>query len=312
MTVLLAARPTPESTFETIESFRPTVFFGVPTLYASLLQATGERPPDLSSVRMCVSAGEPLPAPLFHRWQERTALTILDGLGSTELLHIYISNRIRRIKPGSSGMPVPGYQARILDDHGQEVKVGEPGRLFVKGLSAAKYYWDNPEKTAATMVGDWLNTGDVYYRDSDGYFFYCGRSDDMLKVGGIWCSPVEVESTLSDHPKVLEAAVVGRPDAHGLIKPEAWVVLAKGFKGSRALESDLVQYCKAALAPYKYPRKIHFVEALPRTTTGKILRFTLRVVPASPPSLDAPARVEHHGQGTVPVPAIGLACRSQP
>ena len=288
-TILLATRPTPEAIFETIGSFRPSVFFGVPTLYACLLQARAEGgpAPDLSSLRLCISAGEALPAPLFHRWQESTGLAILDGLGSTELLHIYISNRAGRLKPGSSGTLVPGYQARILDDHGQTVRPGAPGRLFVKGLSAAKYYWNNPEKTATTMIGDWLDTGDVYYRDEDGYYFYCGRADDMLKVGGIWCSPFEVESTLNDHPQVLEAAVVGRPDAQGLIKPEAWVVLARDFKGSRELEQDLVQYCKKALAPYKYPRKVHFVTELPKTTTGKTMRFALREQSAVNLSQDA-------------------------
>jgi benzoate-CoA ligase family protein len=285
-TVLLGTRPTPENVFETIRTFRPSVFFGVPTLYASLLQTATDSQPaaDLSSVRICVSAGEALPAPLFHRWQERTGLAILDGLGSTELLHIFISNRTRQVRPGSSGTPVPGYQARILDDHGQETKVGEPGRLLVKGLSAARCYWNNPEKTAATMIGDWLDTGDVYYRDGDGYFFYCGRSDDMLKVGGIWCSPFEVESTLNDHPKVLEAAVVGRPDAQGLIKPEAWVVLTEDFKGSYELERDLLQHCKDVLAPYKYPRKVHFVAELPKTTTGKTMRFVLREASVVQPS----------------------------
>jgi len=277
-TSLLAIRPTPESTFEAIRRFRPTLFFGVPTLYASLLQAMaeGDLSPDLSSIRLGISAGEALPAALFHQWRERTGLTILDGLGSTELLHIYVSNRVDGLKAGSSGRPVPGYEARILDDYGHELATNQPGRLFVKGLSSAKYYWRNPEKTENTMVGEWLNTGDVYYRDDDGYYFYCGRSDDMLKIGGIWCSPLEIESTLKNHPRVQDVAVVARPDHQGLIKPEAWVVLIRNCQSTGELEQDLLQHCKHNLAPYKYPRKIHFVKDLPKTETGKVMRFALR------------------------------------
>jgi benzoate-CoA ligase family protein len=282
--VLLEARPTPQSAFETIERFRPTIFFGVPTLYAAQLQALESARPDLSSVRVCVSAGEALPADIFRRWRERTGLVILDGIGSTEALHIFISNREDDVRPGSSGRVVPGYEARIVTEGGAEAAPNDPGRLHVKGPSTAAYYWNNPEKTAATMLaGDWLDTGDTYVRDDEGYFHYCGRSDDMLKVGGIWCSPIEIEARLVAHPKVLEVAVVGAPDPSGLVKPEAYVVLREGASGSDALAEELMQHCKQGLAPYKFPRRIHFVAELPKTATGKIQRFRLRQL-AQPPS----------------------------
>ncbi len=200
--VLLEARPTPQSTFETIERFRPTIYFGVPTLYAAQLQALdGGARPDLSSVRVCVSAGEALPADLFRRWKERTGLVILDGIGSTEALHIFISNREGDLRPGTSGRVVPGYEARIVAEDGREVPRGETGRLQVRGASTAALYWNNPQKTASTMLaGDWLDTGDTYLLDPDGYFQYCGRSDDMLKVGGLWCSPIEIEAAAGEPP----------------------------------------------------------------------------------------------------------------
>ncbi len=274
--VLLEARPTPQSTFETIERFKPTIFYGVPTLYAAQLQALEKATPDLSSVRVCVSAGEALPADIFRRWKEKTGLVILDGIGSTEALHIFISNRLDDVCPGTSGKVVPGYDARIVTEAG-EAPPNDPGRLHVRGPSTAAYYWNNAEKTASTMLpDDWLDTGDTYVKDEKGYFHYCGRSDDMLKVGGIWCSPIEIESRLVSHPKVLEVAVIGAPDASNLIKPEAYVVLREGAAPSDALATELMQHCKAALASYKFPRKIHFVTELPKTATGKIQRFRLR------------------------------------
>jgi benzoate-CoA ligase family protein len=283
--VLLEARPTPQSTFETIERFKPTIFYGVPTLYAAQLQALEKATPDLSSVRVCVSAGEALPADIFRRWKERTGLVILDGIGSTEALHIFISNRLDDVCPGTSGKVVPGYEARIVTEAG-EAAPNDPGRLQVRGPSTAAYYWNNAEKTASTMLADdWLDTGDTYVKDDQGYFHYCGRSDDMLKVGGIWCSPIEIESRLVSHPKVLEVAVIGAPDPSNLIKPEAYVVLREGAAPSDALAAELMQHCKAALAAYKFPRKIHFVTELPKTATGKIQRFRLRQltdVPAAP------------------------------
>jgi benzoate-CoA ligase family protein len=274
--ILLGERPTAGNTLETIERFRPTVYFGVPTLYAAQLQLLERARPDLSSLRLCVSAGEALPPEILRRWKERTGLDILDGLGSTEALNTFISNRPGDVRPGTSGKPVAGYQVRILDERGAEAGPDVPGRLQVKGPSLAAYYWNDPEKTARTMVGDWLETGDTYFRDGEGYYHYCGRSDDMLKVGGIWCSPIEIEARLVDHPKVLEAAVVGRPDGNGLVKPEAWVVLREGVPPAEALAAELMAHCKDHLAPYKFPRGIHFVEELPKTATGKIQRYRLR------------------------------------
>ena len=289
-TVLLEPKPTPQGTFDTIERFRPTLFFGVPTLYAAQLQALESASPDLSSVRLCASAGEALPADIFRRWKERTGLVILDGIGSTEALHIFISNRPGDLRPGTSGRVVPGYEARIVVEGG-EAPPNEPGRLQVRGPSTAAYYWNNPQKTAATMLrDDWLDTGDTYARDEDGYYHYCGRSDDMLKVGGIWCSPIEIEGKLVSHPKVFEVAVVGAPDASGLYKPEAYVVLRDGVSGSDALASELMLHCKSQLAPYKFPRQIHFVDELPKTATGKIQRFRLRQLPQGPAAASGTGR----------------------
>ena len=276
-TVLYDARPTPQSTFETIEQFKPTLFFGVPTLYAAQLQALATDRCDLSSLRLCVSAGEALPADIMNRWRQRTGLTVLDGIGSTEALHIFISNRVDDIKPGSSGRLVPGYQAKIIDDSRREVAVGESGRLWIKGDSTARIYWNNPERTAQAMVDGWLDTGDTYVQDQEGYFHYCGRNDDMLKVGGIWCSPFEIEAKLIEHHEVLEVAVVGRADDAGLIKPEAHIVLHNPAAVDEAsLAADLLKHCKQSLAPYKYPRWFQFVAELPKTATGKIQRFKLR------------------------------------
>ena len=274
--VLSDQRPTPTMTFDLIDRFAPSLYFGVPTLYAPQLRELEQAPRDLSSLRLCVSAGEALPPDILRRWKAITNLVILDGIGSTELLHIFVSNRADDYKPGTSGRLVPGYEARILDENGVPAEPGEAGLLLVKGDSAARCYWNNPQKTAQTMRGDWVNTGDTYRQDEEGYFVYCGRSDDMLKVGGIWCSPVEIESRLVEHPKVLEAAVVGRADDEGLVKPEAHVVLNEPADATAALAGELMTHCKDGLAPYKYPRWIHFVDDLPKTATGKIRRFQLR------------------------------------
>ena len=288
--VLSDRRPTPDMTFEIVERFKPTLYFGVPTLYASLLQAMAEIPPtplyergtsenarpDFSSVRSCVSAGEALPADIIRRWQEKTGLTILDGIGSTEALHIFVSNRADDYSPGSSGRLVPSYEAKIVDEAGTPVTAGEIGRLMIKGGSMAKYYWNNPEKTAETMVGEWINTGDTYLQDEHGYYVYCGRSDDMLKVGGIWCSPVEIENCLIEHPKVLEAAIIGRADDDQLIKPEAFIVLTGPADSEEALSQELLSHCRNTLARYKFPRWFNYVDELPKTATGKIQRFKLR------------------------------------
>ncbi|MEI7870741.1 MAG: benzoate-CoA ligase family protein [Alphaproteobacteria bacterium] len=274
--VLDDRRPTPDTTFDNIERFKPTLYYGVPTLYAAQLAALESKPRDLSSVRACVSAGEALPADMFRRWQEKTGTVILDGIGSTEALHIFIGNRLNDFRPGTSGKPVPGYEARILDEDRKPVAKGESGALWLRAESAAKYYWNKPEKTAETMVEGWLNTGDTYRQDVDGYFIYEGRSDDMLKVGGIWCSPVEIENCLVGHPAVLEAAVVGHADEAELIKPKAIVVLKQAGGGNAALTDALMAHCKKTLAPYKYPRWVEYVPELPKTATGKIQRFKLR------------------------------------
>ena len=275
--VLSGQRPTPEMTFDIIEAHQPTLYFGVPTLYAAQLRALDESPRDLSSLRCCVSAGEALPADIFRRWRERTGTLILDGIGSTEALHIFISNTSDDHRPGTSGRVVPGYEARIVDEYGDPVPPGETGRLFIRGDSTATHYWNNPERTAETMTDDgWLNTGDTYLQDDDGYYVYCGRSDDMLKVGGIWCSPVEIEGRLIEHPRVLEAAVVGRADADELIKPEAFVVLNDASDASDDLAAELLEHCRSGLARYKYPRWVNFVDDLPKTATGKVQRYLLR------------------------------------
>jgi len=280
--VLAAARPTPELTFEVIESFKPTLYYGVPTLYAAQLAMLENATPDLSSVRYCVSAGEALPAEIFRRWKEKAGLIILDGIGSTEALHIFMSNQPKDQRPGTSGHIVPGYEAKIVGDDGKDVPRGEAGTLVIRGNSTARAYWNKPEKTAETMLeGDWLSTGDTYRQDEDGYYIYEGRADDMMKVGGIWTSPIEIEGKLIEHPKVLEAAIVARADKDELIKPEAWIVLKDTSEAAAddtraALESELHEHVKASLAPYKYPRWWNFVDELPKTATGKIQRFKLR------------------------------------
>jgi benzoate-CoA ligase family protein len=275
--VLYPHRPLPEAMFELIHRHRPTLFFGVPTLYAAMLQVK-EAPKryDLSSLRLCVSAGEALPEELYRRWRDRFGVDILDGIGTTEILHIFLSNRPGQIRPGSTGRPVPGYEAILVDDEGRPVPQGDIGNLRVKGDSIMAYYWNQHEKTKDTIFGHFIQTGDKYYQDADGYFWYCGRADDMLKVGGIWVSPVEVENTLIAHAAVLEAAVVGREDTDKLVKPKAFVVLKDEYAGSRELEADLKNFVKDKIAPYKYPRWIEFVSELPKTATGKIQRFKLR------------------------------------
>ena len=275
--VLSPHRPTPEGVFEVITRHRPTLFFGVPTLYAAMLAVKeAEKRFDLSSLRLCVSAGEALPEELYQRWRERFGVEIVDGIGTTEILHIFLSNRPGAARPGSTGLPVPGYEAIIVDDEGRPVPQGEIGNLRVKGDSTMAYYWNKHEKTKETLFGPWIQTGDKYYQDADGYFWYCGRADDMLKVGGIWVSPVEVEATLVRHPAVLEAAVVGHEDSDRLVKPKAFVVLKEPATDPAALAEDLKAFVKDKIAPYKYPRWIEFVAELPKTATGKIQRFKLR------------------------------------
>lgn len=271
-------KPVPEEIFQLIDRYRPTIFYCVPTMYAQLLQVKdAEKRFDLSSVKKCISAGEALPPEIFNKWNEKFGLEILDGIGSTEVGHIFISNRSGSVKVGSSGTVVSGYEAKIVDENGAEVgPPGEVGNLMIKGDTTAPYYWNKHRRTLATMVGEWIYTGDKYYRDQEGYYWYCGRSDDMMKVGGIWVSPIEVENTLISHPAVLECAVVAAIDENRLTKPKAYVVLKDGFKASGELEVDIRNFVKDKIAPYKYPRWVEFVAELPKTATGKIQRFKLR------------------------------------
>jgi benzoate-CoA ligase family protein len=281
-TVLDAGRPTPEHIAGLIAAHRPTLFFAVPTTYAALLRAAeaGDVDYDFGSVRCCVSAGEPLPKPIFDRWRERFGLEILDGLGSSELCHIVISNRMGHARPGSTGTLVPGCDAKIVDDHGAELPAGEVGHLMVKAESACAYYWNQHARTKEALVGEWVRTGDHYVRDSDGSFWYVGRADDMFKVGGIWVSPAEVESALLEHEAVVEAAVVGAPDADQLTKPFAFVVLAHTHAPSPTLVRELKDFTHARVGGRKVPRGIAFVPELPKAPTGKILRSRLRAVAA--------------------------------
>jgi benzoate-CoA ligase family protein len=272
--VLFAGPPTPSNVFDVIKTHRPTLFFSVPTNYAQLLAQETEC--DLSSVRWGVSAGEALPPAIFERFKQRFGVTILDGIGSTEICHIFISNQPGAIRPGSSGKPVAGYETKIVDDDGKAVAVGEIGNLLVKGDSTCAMYWNKHEKTKDTIQGHWIRTGDKYHQDADGFMWYAGRGDDMLKVGGIWVSPVEVENALVEHAAVLECGVVGREDRDGLTKPLAYVVLAAGHTGSPELARELQDFVRARLADYKRPRWVEFVVELPKTATGKTQRYKLR------------------------------------
>lgn len=279
-TVLVPERLTPERVFEVIEKYMPTIFFGVPTLYGAMinhLEKTGKTY-DLSSLRVCVSAGEALPATYVVKWKNLFNLEILDGIGSTEVLHIYLSNQIGKVREGSSGRIVPGYEAIIVDENGSKLPANETGDLWVKGDSIADRYWNLHEENKKRFHGEWFNTGDRYYCDEDGYYWYCGRADDMLKIGGIWVSPIEVESSLLEHENVLETAVIGVKNQDGLIKTKAYVVLKDGVEPSEELKDELKNFVKNRLAPYKYPRIIEFVNELPKTATGKIQRFRLREV----------------------------------
>ena len=274
--VLHSGRPTPEIVHETIETFKPSIFYGVPTLYGAQLQSLNKDIKIFPSLRLCVSAGEPLPEIIFKRWKEKTGLTILDGIGTTETLHIFISNHLDEVKPGTSGKLVPGYQAKIVDKSNNILGVNEIGELMIKGESIISRYWNLPDRSSESLIDGWMRTGDSYSIDEDGFFVCYGRSDDMLKVGGIWVSPVEIEAQLISHEKVLEAAIVGKHDKDRLIKPEAYIVLKDPNSYSKLLAEELREYCKNNLAPYKYPRWFNFVEELPKTSTGKIQRFKLR------------------------------------
>ena len=274
-TVLYPGKPTPEAILKTAQRYEPTLFFSVPTLYNAMLNYPGAENYDLSSIRLCASAAEALPARVWRRWKETFGSVILDGIGSTEMLHIFVSNTPSTLKPGSSGKPVPGYEAKTLDEEGHPVDPGEAGYLSVRGDSAAAYYWRNHVKTKATMRGQWLFAGDWYRVDEDGFYWYEGRSDDMIKVGGLWVSPVEVEDTLGGHESVTEAAAVG-VSVDDLTRVKAFVVLREGYEGTEELVEELQTWCKENLKRYQYPHIVEFIEELPKTVTGKIQRFKLR------------------------------------
>jgi len=278
-TVLLPERPLPETVFGVIDRYQPTVFYSVPTSYVALLHlAEKTRRTSLGRVRMCISAGEPLPAPLFEKWRDRFGVEILDGIGSTEILHIFISNRPGRAKPGSTGEIVPGYEAQILDDEGKELPVGEVGTLMIKGDSIANGYWNKHEQTKKTFRGEWINTHDKFSVDEDGYYWYAGRTDDMIRVSGQAVWPADVESVLLGHPAVLESGVVGVADADGLTRVRAYVTLKDGYAVSPQLARELQNFVKENAAPHKYPRSVVFIDELPKTATGKIQRYKLREI----------------------------------
>ena len=274
--VLMAERPTPQSVMKRLRDHNPTIYYGVPTLYGAML-ADPECVPENGSrnLRRCISAGEALPEDIARRWQERFGVEILDGIGSTELLHIFLSNQAGKVRPNSSGLPVPGYTLRIVDEDGNDVPDGEIGELIVDGPSAADGYWNRREKSRNTFAGRWTWTGDKYIRDEDGYYQCCGRSDDMFKVSGIWVSPFEVEAALLSHESVFEAAVVPHADDEDLLKPKAYVVFSEGTVYDDALYEELKEHVKSQIGGWKYPRWIEPRDDLPKTATGKIQRFML-------------------------------------
>ncbi len=276
--ILSPQPPSSENVFATLERYRPTLFYSVPTSYAALLNHSRKDGAefDLSSIRHAVSAGEALPAALFERFRARFGIEIMDAIGSTEALHMFIANRPGEARPGSSGKIIPGMEARIVDDDGQPVPTGETGTLLIRSNSTCSCYWNLPGKSAETFVDGWLRTGDKYYQDDDGYFFYMGRSDDLFKVSGSWVSPFEVEAVLMKHPAVLEAAVVAREDTDRLLKPAAFVALRAPAQPSAALATELHEFVGSQLAGYKRPRWVEFLPELPKTATGKLQRYKLR------------------------------------
>jgi benzoate-CoA ligase family protein len=271
--VHLFGRPAPDRALDAVERHRPTLLFSVPTLYNAMLATPGAAGRDLSSVRLCVSAAEALPAELWRRWRDAYGLTILDGVGSTELLHIFCSNTVGEPRPGSSGRPVPGYDLRLLDEDLDPTPPGETGNLYVRGDSALALYWRQHEKTKQTLLGDWVWTGDRYRQDADGFWWHQGRVDDMLKVGGNWVSPVEMEQTLAEHPAVFECAVV-QVSVEGLTRIKAVVVT--GEPDPQRLTGELQQWCKQRLQRHEYPHTVEYATELPKTTTGKVQRYKLR------------------------------------
>ena len=280
-TILLPDRPMPATVFDLIDKHEPTVFYSVPTSYSAMLHLAEKTDrTSLGRVRMCVSAGEPLPKSIYEKWRDRFGVEIFDGIGSTEILHIFISNRPGSVKPGSTGQIVAGYAAKILDDDGNPVPTGQIGNLWIQGDSIAAGYWNKHDQTKQTFQGEWINTHDKFMLDQDGYFWYAGRSDDMMKVGGQAVWPTDVEGILHDHPAVLESGVAGVPDQNGLVKPHAFVVLKDDYRPSPELAEELQNFVKKTTAPHKYPRTVRFVESLPKTATGKIQRYKLREMAA--------------------------------
>jgi 4-hydroxybenzoate-CoA ligase len=288
--VLYPERPTPQTVFETLRGYQPTHFYAVPTLYAAIL-ADPECTPERCSqrLRLCFSAGEPLPAQIGEAWKARFGLDIVDGVGSSEVGHLFVTNVPGQVEYGTSGVPIEGYDMRLVDDAGHDVADGELGEAWVRGPTAAAGYWNQREKTRRTFLGEWIRTGDKYQRRPDGVYLYCGRTDDMFKVSGIWVSPFEVEAALISHPRVLEAAVVPAESADGLIKPKAYVVLKDGaIEGAgRALYEELKAHVKREIGPWKYPRWIEFMDSLPKTASGKIQRYRLRQETAGPETNEA-------------------------
>jgi benzoate-CoA ligase family protein len=273
--VLVRGRPTPDLIFGTVARERPTLFFSVPALYAAMVKAPLAATADFSSVRACVSAAEPLPAAVLSRWQELTGVPILDGIGSTEMLHIYCSNTLEDLTPGTSGRPVHGYELRVVDEAGLDVPPGTPGDLLVRGASCAAAYWHQSQKTRHCMRGEWFYSGDRYVATADGHYIYQGRADDMIKVGGLWVSPADVEACLVRHPGVSEAAVIGTI-VEDISRIKAFVICAQAPEDEAALADELRQWCKQHLRRYEYPHLVEFVDDLPRTATGKVQRFKLR------------------------------------
>jgi benzoate-CoA ligase family protein len=274
-TVLLRGRPKPDLILDAVQRHRPTLFFSVPTLYNAMVNLPDAGSYDLSSVRRCASAAEPLSPTVLRRWQETFGLDILDGIGSTEMLHIYCSNRPDHIVPGTSGTAVPGYELRLLDENGRDIPDGEIGNLHVRGDSAHAFYWHQHDKTKATLKGDWFFTGDRYRRDEAGGYVYEGRADDMIKVGGLWVSPIEVENRLAEHPLVVEAAAIGVRE-EDTTRVKAYLVCREHDREQDALTEELQEWCKERLRRYEYPHYFVFVEELPKTLTGKIQRYKLR------------------------------------
>jgi benzoate-CoA ligase len=277
--VLHCGRALPATVNTILREKRPTIFCGVPTLFSSLLASSDLPGEGEHNLRLCTSAGEPLPEHVGRAWQQRTGVEIVDAPGSTEMLHCFISNQPGAVRYGTSGRPVPGYKVKLMGDSGAEVSAREIGELWVSGPTSCSHYWNHPEKSRSTFVDGWTRTGDKYRQNSAGDLIYCGRADDMIKVGGIWVSPMEVESALAGHEAVLEAAVVGSPDEDGLLKPRAFVVVKPGIAAGETLMQELQDFVKGRLAPYKYPRWVQFVPELPKTATGKIQRFRLRDLP---------------------------------